>query len=820
MIRKRQRKGTIGIRKIQADDIDDKDTKEEIIDNSFENFNDTNNSIPISYSIEDSIVNSFSSDSLIPISNQKNDWQSFHLKNSILSSNFMPSNQEIDTQVTISSRNDIFEQDEFPNESNESEIKNPIFLLNRGKRNHSGVSFSTETQRKDESTSEIIQKAKLDMQRNIEFLNQNNNQLDQNFEFNNKNNSKINLNSTINKEYISLDDDIMEIDTEKLNYEKLNNEKLVIVEEKAQLIETNSTNSIYQKNNAFINENIDQQFQKLNQDNDEQMEDEEIEHELQTYVEEEYHSGTKFGLPEPRKNSLERQNWSKKYEEIDEEIDLTMNEIITHQDNEIIIESNNNSPLDENKFMNRKNKLNFEPNDSDIIFSKEVINLTNDYSDLLEKYGFKNKFQFPSKSVTDQQIDLHIYLKNIENEFNTEFKKIELLEEGIIVSQNSITNSLSPHLEKLNTEHAFYQEMWAYTKELLESMDYLDPISNNLWNNLFESMDIYLEGSIQYWNKEINAFIFTNINSQQKDINQFNKGVINFNQNQPLFIQKLTQIQHESDIVLKQIDHDFSSIHRICSEFEKWIERYPKSYVEANIQLEKVISPLMKLRLLNWNPFKDTKFSSIEFYNNLEDFGNIPQQQSLLLEYFSSLSDKLLEEFHELAIKYLCSFITSHYDPTRAEHNRIIHEILEKNPLFSIEKYKSMFISCLKSHLINFIQYIPNQTENQIENQLSQNIDFPQNIETLIEIIYEGVKQLLEAIKMLHSYTLNENENEMHDTDEASVTNSTNNKKETNISNATNITNEFNSIYNNVTQTYKSFYTRFNPVITKSFEEL
>lgn len=74
----------------------------------------------------------------------------------------------------------------------------------------------------------------------------------------------------------------------------------------------------------------------------------------------------------------------------------------------------------------------------------------------------------------------------------------------------------------------------------------------------------------------------------------------------PSFINILStdNILQESKGIFEDVQVDFCNIRNILLKFQQWREKFPDSYYDAYISLclPKLLNPLIRLQLINWNP--------------------------------------------------------------------------------------------------------------------------------------------------------------------------------------------------------------------------
>lgn len=92
-----------------------------------------------------------------------------------------------------------------------------------------------------------------------------------------------------------------------------------------------------------------------------------------------------------------------------------------------------------------------------------------------------------------------------------------------------------------------------------------------------------------------------------------------------IFFDKLQQdIEEEVKQVFEDVVDDYSSLSNILIRFEQWKSKDPHAYNEAyaSLCLPKVVSPLVRLKLVFWNPLLDTnEMAKMEWYRTLALYG-------------------------------------------------------------------------------------------------------------------------------------------------------------------------------------------------------
>lgn len=71
------------------------------------------------------------------------------------------------------------------------------------------------------------------------------------------------------------------------------------------------------------------------------------------------------------------------------------------------------------------------------------------------------------------------------------------------------------------------------------------------------------------------------------------------------------EILRDHKQIFEDVHDDFCNIQNILLKFQQWREKFPDSYYEAFISLciPKLLNPLIRLQLIDWNPLKVFKLN-------------------------------------------------------------------------------------------------------------------------------------------------------------------------------------------------------------------
>ncbi|XP_063771336.1 intron Large complex component GCFC2 isoform X2 [Pseudophryne corroboree] len=82
-------------------------------------------------------------------------------------------------------------------------------------------------------------------------------------------------------------------------------------------------------------------------------------------------------------------------------------------------------------------------------------------------------------------------------------------------------------------------------------------------------------------------------------------------------------ILHQCKAIFEDVHEDFFQLKNILSKFHAWRKQYPESYYDAyiNLCLHKLLSPLVQMQLIGWNPLEDNiELDQMPWYCHLEEF--------------------------------------------------------------------------------------------------------------------------------------------------------------------------------------------------------
>ena len=136
------------------------------------------------------------------------------------------------------------------------------------------------------------------------------------------------------------------------------------------------------------------------------------------------------------------------------------------------------------------------------------------------------------------------------------------------------------------------------------------------------------------------------------------------------------QIILESKDILSDVVDDFAGVKQVAGKFQDWKFNFGKSYGEtfAGESLRKILTPLVKLQLLEWNPLegKGGELVEMPWFQDLEEYG-LRQDE----EADDSDPDqlKLVQDMVELAVLPKLTGIAEHvWDPLSSSQSALLQE--------------------------------------------------------------------------------------------------------------------------------------------------
>ena len=171
------------------------------------------------------------------------------------------------------------------------------------------------------------------------------------------------------------------------------------------------------------------------------------------------------------------------------------------------------------------------------------------------------------------------------------------------------------------------------------------------------------------------------------------------------FNSKKERITTECQRLFDDVVEDFHQLHPIMEHFERWKTEHPESYQEAYIGLclPKLLSPLIRLKLITWNPLeKDCQdfeesswFETLIFYGHNE--GSATARHDADLKLMPSIIEKVL-------LPKLTAFVENIWDPLSTQQtvrlvNLVKRLLADYPPLVADSKPTKMLIKALMDRM-------------------------------------------------------------------------------------------------------------------------
>ena len=137
-----------------------------------------------------------------------------------------------------------------------------------------------------------------------------------------------------------------------------------------------------------------------------------------------------------------------------------------------------------------------------------------------------------------------------------------------------------------------------------------------------------------------------------------------------------SQIVHQSKEILSDVVEDFAGVKNIADKFQDWKFNFEKSYNEtfAGDSLRKILTPLVKLQLLQWNPMDNdcVDISEMMWFQDLEEYGLRQDEEA---DDNDPDQLKLVQDVVEQAVIPKLTGITEHvWDPLSTTQSKRLQE--------------------------------------------------------------------------------------------------------------------------------------------------
>ncbi|KAM4867462.1 intron Large complex component GCFC2 isoform 1-T1 [Thomomys bottae] len=187
--------------------------------------------------------------------------------------------------------------------------------------------------------------------------------------------------------------------------------------------------------------------------------------------------------------------------------------------------------------------------------------------------------------------------------------------------------------------------------------------------------------------------------------------------------------------VFEDVHDDFCNIQNVLLKFQQWREKFPDSYSDAFIGLciPKLLSPLVRVQLLDWNPLKldSTGLRQMPWLTSIEEFmGNSVEDAKKA----DSSDQKILSSvINKTVIPRLTDFVEFIWDPLSTSQTRslITHcrEVLEEHSVCEneVNKSKQDLLRSIISRMRKTVEddvFIPLYPKSVVENKTSPHSKF------------------------------------------------------------------------------------------------
>ncbi|XP_034367435.1 intron Large complex component GCFC2 isoform X2 [Arvicanthis niloticus] len=183
------------------------------------------------------------------------------------------------------------------------------------------------------------------------------------------------------------------------------------------------------------------------------------------------------------------------------------------------------------------------------------------------------------------------------------------------VNLEIIKKQLNNRLTLLQDSHRSHQrEYEKYVQDIQSSktaIQNLESTSDQALNyKFYKGMKIYVENIIDCLNEkiiiieELESSMYTLLLKQSEALLKRRQDELKCESS---YLQQLScDILQDCKKVFEDVHDDFCNVQNILLKFQQWREKFPDSYYEAFVGfcLPKLLSPLIRVQLLDWNPLK------------------------------------------------------------------------------------------------------------------------------------------------------------------------------------------------------------------------
>ncbi|KFO86586.1 GC-rich sequence DNA-binding factor 2, partial [Buceros rhinoceros silvestris] len=169
-------------------------------------------------------------------------------------------------------------------------------------------------------------------------------------------------------------------------------------------------------------------------------------------------------------------------------------------------------------------------------------------------------------------------------------------------------------------------------------------------------------------------------------------------------------VLEDSRKVFEDVHADFCDIRKILLKFQEWKEKFPDSYCEAYISfcLPKLLNPLIRVQLINWNPLE----VGVIFSQNFAELEEMPWFRAI--EEFSDARNKseskrddnpdkevLPRVIEKTILPKITAFVKSVWDPLSTSQTKNLVQLC--NSIFEKQVLSKNECSRAKEDLVNMV---------------------------------------------------------------------------------------------------------------------
>lgn len=213
-----------------------------------------------------------------------------------------------------------------------------------------------------------------------------------------------------------------------------------------------------------------------------------------------------------------------------------------------------------------------------------------------------------------------------------------------------------------------------------------------------------------------------------------------------VFKQAKDEIERESRELLLDVEDDFSSIKNVLKKLDDWRRTDYESYTEAYVPLciPKIISPLVRLQLVTWNPIMESSdLERSKWYNSLATYALDSKQtddSSKPREPDVRLIPSVIEK---VVIPKLTTIIENIWDPLSTSQTLRLVGIVNK----FIRDYPNLNES--SSQVLTLFMAILTKIQGSIENDVYIPMYDKQTMDTKFSVFFQ--RQFFMAMKLLRN---------------------------------------------------------------------